>query len=119
MIRQAIKSTFEAIFPKIPKLQKQDAPGPYHEIIEWFANHEDDFELTENMDDKSYQSQLNKISSLSRLVDKYHPVKNAGDKALLQEMILWSLVEHKKLSQVKVDQCVGYSGGLNELLKGL
>jgi magnesium chelatase subunit I len=59
------------------------------------------------------------VSSLTRLVDKYHPVKNTGDKALLQEMILWALVEHKKLSQVKVDQGVGYSGGLNELLKGL
>jgi magnesium chelatase subunit I len=119
LIRQAIKSTFEAIFPKIPKLQKPDATGPYHETIEWFVNNEDDFELTENMDDKDFQSQLNKVSSLTRLVDKYHPVKSTGDKALLQEMILWALVEHKKLSQVKVDQGVGYSGGLNELLKGL
>lgn len=119
LIRQAIKSTFEAIFPKISKLQKTDAKGPYHEIIEWFANYEDDFELVENMEDKAFQSQLNKITSLAQLVDKYHPVKNPGDKALLQEMILWALVEHKKLSQVKVDQGLGFSGGLNELLKGL
>jgi magnesium chelatase subunit I len=119
LIRQAIKSTFEAIFPKIPKLQKQDATGPYHDTIEWFASHEDDFELTENMDDKAFQSQLSKVTSLTKLVDQYHPVKNPGDKALLQEMILWALVEHKKLSQVKVDHGIGFSGGLNELLKGL
>jgi magnesium chelatase subunit I len=119
LIRQAIKSTFEAIFPKITKLQKPTVAGPYQEVIEWFANMDEDFELTENMDDKSFQKQLDKINSLSLIVEKHHPVRNPGDKALLQEMILWALVEHQKLSQVKVDQGVGFSGGLNELLKGL
>lgn len=119
LIGSAVKTIFESVFPKIPKLEKQSSKGPYHEIVEWFVNASEDFELTENMSDEKYRKQLDKIPALDELIDQYYPVKEKGERAFLKELILWGLVENNKLSRVKIDDGMGFTDNMKDLLKNL
>lgn len=115
----AVKTVFEEIFPKIPKLEKQNIKGPYHDIIDWFVNSSEDFELTENMSDTDYFRQLDRVPSMNDLIEKYYPTTDPAERAFLKELILWGLVENKKLSRVKVEDGIGFSDNMKDLLKNL
>jgi magnesium chelatase subunit I len=119
LIGNAVKTMFESIFPKTPKLEKQNVKGPYHDVVEWFVSSGEEFELTENMNDEKYRRQLNRIPALDDLIDKYYPVKETEDKIFLKELILWGLVENNKLSRVKIEDGMGFTDNMKDLLKNL
>ena len=119
LIQMAVKSIFESIFPKVLKLEKQGVKGPYHDIIAWFDNLDDEFELTENMTDEEYKKQLDKIVPLDELIDKYQGGIEAGERYFLKEIVLWGLAENKKLSRIIVNEGISFGNNYNDLLKDL
>ncbi len=119
LIQAAVKTMFDSMFPKITKLEKKEVKGPYHEIIAWFINLTEDFELTENMSDEVYRKQLDKVQPLNDLLDKYQPVKDVAERNFLKELILWGLAGNNKLSKIKIDDGLGFTDAYNNLLNNL
>ncbi|MFM9055816.1 MAG: magnesium chelatase, partial [Bacteroidota bacterium] len=101
LIQEAVRSTYDAIFPKIPKLEKQEQKAYYNGIIDWFVNHSGECDLTEDLDDKTYRTTLDRVPVLDALIDKHYPVQDPAERALLKEIILWGLVSYGKLSKVR------------------
>ncbi|MFM9008760.1 MAG: magnesium chelatase [Bacteroidota bacterium] len=119
LIQEAVRSTYDAIFPKIPKLEKQEQKAYYNGIIDWFVNHSGECDLTEDLDDKTYRTTLDRVPVLDALIDKHYPVQDPAERALLKEIILWGLVSYGKLSKVRVGDGIGFTDNLSEVLKGI
>ncbi|SMG24669.1 magnesium chelatase [Arenibacter troitsensis] len=105
LIEDAVKSLFLTYFPKIDKLERKDAEGPYDELISWFFDGEG-FDLLDDATDEEYKEKLDSIIPLQQLVTKYQPNINKEDTYFLKELLLWGLVAHKKLSKQRYT--VGY-----------
>ncbi len=105
LIADAIKTFFPAYFPKIEKLERDADSSPYAKILEWFFA-ETGFELLDDATDEEYKKQLDAVTPLEDLIQKYQPEFPLEDKYFLKEFILWGLVEYDKLSKDRVD--VGY-----------
>lgn len=117
LIQMAVKSLFESLFPKIMKLEKQGVKGPYHEIISWFNDLSEDFELVDNMTDEEYRKELDRVAPLDDLINKYQSDTDTTDRYFLKEIVLWGLAENKKLSRILVDDGIGFSNTYNDLMK--
>ena len=72
LLESAIKTLFEERFPKIKKLERKDAEGPYDALLLWFFESEG-FELLEDFSDSMYRDQLDSISPLTDLLKEYAP----------------------------------------------
>jgi magnesium chelatase subunit I len=105
LIEDAVKSLFLNYFPKIDKLERKDAEGPYDELVSWFFDGEG-FDLLDDVSDKEYKEKLDSIIPLQQLVMKYQPEIKKEDSYFLKELLLWGLVAHKKLSKQRYT--VGY-----------
>jgi magnesium chelatase subunit I len=105
LIADAIKTFFPAYFPKIEKLERDADASPYAKILEWFFS-ETGFELLDDASDEDYKKQLDEVTPLEDLIQKYQPEIPLEDKYFLKEFVLWGLVEYDKLSKDRVD--VGY-----------
>ena len=105
LIADAIKTFFPAYFPKIEKLERDSDSSPYAKILEWFFA-ETGFELLDDASDEDYKKQLDAVTPLEDLIQKYQPEFPTEDKYFLKEFVLWGLVEYDKLSKDRVD--VGY-----------
>src|SRR5690606_5845429 len=53
LIEDAVKSLFQNYFPKIDKLERKDAEGPYDGLVGWFFDCEG-FDLLDDATDKEY-----------------------------------------------------------------
>jgi len=62
LIGEAVKSLFLEFFPKIGKLQKQEEESPYDDIISWFFNQKEGFELLDDLRDKEYKTLLDAMN---------------------------------------------------------
>jgi magnesium chelatase subunit I len=105
LIEDAVKSLFLNYFPKIDKLERKDAVGPYDELVSWFFDGEG-FDLLDDATDKEYKEKLDSIIPLQQLVTKYQPDIEKEDTYFLKELLLWGLVAHKKLSKQRYT--IGY-----------
>jgi magnesium chelatase subunit I len=105
LIADAIKTFFPAYFPKIEKLERDADSSPYAKILEWFFA-ETGFELLDDASDEDYKKQLDAVTPLEDLIQKYQSEIPLEDKYFLKEFVLWGLVEYDKLSKDRVD--VGY-----------
>ena len=105
LIEDAVKSLFLNYFPKIDKLERKDAEGPYDELVSWFFDGEG-FDLLDDATDKEYKEKLDSIIPLQQLIVKYQPDIKKEDTYFLKELLLWGLVAHKKLSKQRYT--IGY-----------
>ena len=105
LISDAIHTFFPAYFPKIEKLEKDLDNSPYAKILDWFFT-ETGFELLDDATDAEYKKQLDAVTPLEDLLQKYQPTIAPDDKYFLKEFVLWGLVEYDKLSKDRVE--VGY-----------
>ena len=48
---------------------------------------------------KMYKNELDRISPLNKLIDKYQPEVAEKDRSFFKEFVLWALVEYKKLNK--------------------
>ena len=52
LLGNAIKSLYSEFFPKIEKIEKQGVETPYDEIVSWFFNNSEDFEILDDISEK-------------------------------------------------------------------
>jgi len=118
LIANAVKSQFEAYFPKIEKLQKEGDLDPYEEIVGWFFE-ENGFELLDALTQDEYEAELNRIVPLDDLVRKHQPDVAKQDTYFLKEFVLWALVEYKKLSKFNLGDGLHFKDVYGSYISGL
>ncbi len=119
LIGEAVKSLFPEFFPKIGKLQKQDDESPYDDIVSWFFNQKDGFELLDDLRDKEYKTLLDAISPLDDLLGEYQPNLSKEDSYFVKEFVLWALVEHKQLSKHRFTEGVQFKDPYGSFISGI
>ncbi len=118
LIQEAITSLFPAYFPKIEKLERQNEPSPYDEIMKWFYDGQG-FELPNHMETDAYEQQLDMILPLNKLLQEFQPDISKEDLYFLKEFLLWGLVEFKKLSKQKLDKGFEFRDVLGSYIRGI
>jgi magnesium chelatase subunit I len=119
LVSAAVKTLFEKYFPKVAKLEKQTVRGVYNDLVDWFVEQEKDFELSDQLDDAAYMKKLDSIAPLSALIKKYQPDVSGGDIYFFKELILWGLVESKKLSRIRMADGISFRDEHSDFLKNL
>ncbi|PWH83203.1 magnesium chelatase [Algibacter marinivivus] len=119
LIGQAVKSLFVEYFPKIEKLQKQDQESPYDDIVSWFFNQKDGFELFDDLRDKEYKNLLNAISPLDDLLSEFQPNLTKQDSYFVKEFVLWALVEYKQLSKHRFTEGIQFKDPYGSFISGI
>ncbi|QOD62191.1 magnesium chelatase [Polaribacter haliotis] len=119
LIRNAIKTLFPAYFPEIKKLEKQDAETPYDNIVSWFFNAEEDFELLDEYTEQQYKNELDKIKPLEDFIKEQQPNMNEADTYFMKEFVLWALVEFKKLSKHRFTEGTQFKDPYGSFISGL
>ncbi|MFD2726831.1 magnesium chelatase [Hyunsoonleella rubra] len=119
LIGEAVKSLFEEFFPKIEKLKKQDEETPYDDIVSWFFNQKDGFELLDDLRDKEYQSLLDGVSPLDDLLGAYQPNLRKEESYFVKEFVLWALAEYKQLSKNRFKQGIQFKDPYGSFISGI
>jgi len=103
LIGDAVKTQFIQYFPEIKKLEQKNKKGPYDEIVNWFFD-QSEFQLLDDLSEQQYKDLLDSIGPLQDLIDEYQPDVAKKDQYFLKELVLWGLVEFKKLSKYRMSQ---------------
>ncbi|MEP3836997.1 MAG: magnesium chelatase [Algibacter sp.] len=119
LIGEAVKRLFEDLFPKIGKLKKQDEESPYDDIVSWFFNQKEGFELLDELRDKEYESLLNGISPLDDLIGQFQPNVSKEDACFVKEFVLWALVEYKLLSKHRFTEGIQFKDPYGSFISGI
>jgi len=119
LIKNAIKTLFPTYFPEIKKLEKQSTETPYDDIISWFFNADEDFELLDEHTEQEYKNELDKITPLNAFLEKHQPNMNTVDGYFVKEFILWALVEFKKLSKHRFAEGTQFRDPYGNFMSGL
>lgn len=120
LIGNAIKTLYPQYFPKIQKIEKQGEETSYDEIVSWFFNNSDDFELLDEQTEQEYMDILNKIKPLQKFLKKYlKDDLNDADLFFWQEFVLWGLVEYQKLSKYRYAEGVQFKDPYGSFINGL
>lgn len=101
LISDAIHEFFPAYFPKIEKLERDADASPYAKVLEWFFS-ESGFELLDDAHDSEYQKQLDAVTPLNDIINKYQADIPKEDIYFFKEFLLWGLVEFNKLSKDRI-----------------
>ncbi|AUC15005.1 magnesium chelatase [Tenacibaculum sp. SZ-18] len=118
LVTNAVKTIFLELFPEIKKLTKEDEETPYDEITQWFYA-SDSIELLDDMNDGYFKEQLDVITPLQKLIDKYHPNYSKEDLYFLKELILWALSEFKILSKERFTKGFQFNDTLTNYIRGI
>ncbi|MCL7763237.1 magnesium chelatase [Polaribacter sp. Z014] len=119
LIKNAIKTMFPSYFPEIKKLEKQEAETPYDDIISWFFNADEDFELLDEYTEAQYKAELDKVKPLDIFIKEYQPNLNETDTYFMKEFVLWALVEFKKLSKYRFAEGTQFKDPYGNFMSGL
>ena len=117
LIGDAIKTLFNKYLKEIKKLKRQDDYDLFDELTEWFATHEKT-EMQFDADNKTYETILNEISPLEKIVREFQPDLSEKDRLFFKELILWGLVEYKKLDKKKYQKHYELEDTLLKNLRG-
>lgn len=107
LIGEAVKTQFNKAFEPIKKLQKADDYSVFDKIVKWFMEN-NSYALMNTLNDEEYASELNKISPLDEAILKYAAKEDEKEKLFLKELLLWGLVEYKRLSKRKVNHGIEF-----------
>ena len=119
LIGEAVKGIFEEYFPKIEKLKKQTDESPYDDIVSWFFNQKDGFELLDSIRNKEYKSLLDSISPLDDLLARYQPKLAKDDSYFIKELVLWALAEFKQLSKHRFTEGLQFKDPYGSFISGI
>ncbi|MEB8345497.1 magnesium chelatase [Flavobacteriaceae bacterium KMM 6898] len=118
LMEDAIKTLFPMYFPKIDKLERKDAVGPYDELISWFFDGEG-FEILDDATNEEYKNELDSVPPLNQLIKEYQPEASKEDSYFLKELLLWGLVAHKKLSKHRFTEGYQFKDLYGSFINGL
>lgn len=107
LIGNAVKATFNDVFEPIKKLQKPDDYSIFDKIVSWFMENSN-YEIPNNLNDKDFASKLSQIEPLNEAINEYVSDASESEILFLKELLLWGLVEYKKLSKKKIDEGLGF-----------
>jgi len=119
LIGEAVKSLFPEFFPEIEKLRKQEEESPYDDIVSWFFNNRDGFELLDEFRDKEYKRLLDAITPLDDLLGKYQPNLSKEESYFMKEFVLWGLVQYKQLSKFRFTEGVQFKDPYGSFINDL
>ncbi len=119
LIKNAITTLFPTYFPEIKKLEKHNAETPYDEIVSWFFNTEEDFELLDDYNEAQYKKELDKVAPLNAFLKQHQPNMNTADTYFVKEFVLWALVEFKKLSKYRFAEGTQFKDPYGNFISGL
>ncbi|NNC49238.1 MAG: magnesium chelatase [Flaviramulus sp.] len=119
LIGEAVKSLFEEFFPKIEKLKKETQETPYDDVVSWFFNQKDGFELLDELKDKDYKKLLDAITPLDDLLKEYQPKLTKEDSYFVKEFVLWALVEFKQLSKYRFSEGIQFKDPYGSFISGI
>jgi magnesium chelatase subunit I len=119
LIKKAVTTLFPIYFPEIKKLEKQGEETPYDDIISWFFNTEEDFELLDDHTEEQYKAELDKVKPLDQFIKEQQPNMNEADTYFMKEFILWALVEYKKLSKYRFAEGTQFKDPYGSFISGL
>ncbi|PKG51383.1 sigma 54-interacting transcriptional regulator [Olleya sp. 1-3] len=119
LIGEAVKSLFPEFFPKIEKLQKQEDESPYDDIVSWFFNNSEGFELLDGLRDKEYKALLDAVSPLDDLLGKHQAKLTKQESYFVKEFVLWALVEYKQLSKYRFTEGIQFKDPYGSFISGL
>ncbi|WP_040278110.1 sigma 54-interacting transcriptional regulator [Psychroserpens damuponensis] len=119
LIGEAVKSLFPEFFPKIEKLKKDTDETPYDDIISWFFNQQEGFEILDDLRDKEYKSMLDSVSPLDDLLGEYQPKLSKEDSYFVKEFVLWALVEYKQLSKYRFTEGIQFKDPYGSYISGI
>ncbi|WP_299224572.1 sigma 54-interacting transcriptional regulator [uncultured Psychroserpens sp.] len=119
LIGEAVKSLFPEFFPTIEKLKKEEDETPYDDIISWFFNQQDGFEILDDLRDKEYKALLDAISPLDDLLGQYQPNLKKEESYFVKEFVLWALVEFKQLSKYRFTEGIQFKDPYGSFISGI
>jgi len=119
LLGNAIKTLYPTYFPKIQKIEKQGVEAPYDEIVSWFFNNSDDFEILDDTSEIDYTSILENVKPLSDFVLKHQSNVTKEEVFFWHEFVLWALVEFKKLSKYRYAEGVQFKDPYGSFISGL
>ncbi|WP_298765148.1 magnesium chelatase [uncultured Polaribacter sp.] len=119
LIKKAVQTLFPTYFPEIKKLEKQGEETPYDEIVSWFFNAQEDFELLDDHTEAQYKAELDKIKPLNSFLKEYQPNMVNKDAYFVKEFVLWALVEFKKLSKYRYAEGTQFKDPYGSFMSGL
>ncbi|WP_159023818.1 sigma 54-interacting transcriptional regulator [Formosa sp. L2A11] len=119
LIGDAIQTLFPKFFPKIEKLVKQDEESPYDDIVSWFFNNSDGFELLDDLDEETYKATLDAITPLEDLINTYQSGLNENEHYIVKEFVLWGLVQFNKLSKYRFTEGIQFKDPYGSYISGL
>jgi len=119
LIGKAIKSLFPTYFPEIKKLEMQTQESPYDDVISWFFNSNEDFEILDDLNEKSYKKMIDKVNALEDLIIKHQPNTSKKESYFVKEFVLWALVEFKKLSKYRFEDGTQFKDPYGSFISGL
>ncbi len=118
LINNAIKTLFSSLFPKIEKLEKENEKSPYEEIVNWFFD-ENKFELLNDFSNEEYQLSLERITPLDQFISKHQPNLDKKERNFFKELILWGMVEFKKLTKTKLNDGIEIQDPYGNYIKNI
>lgn len=119
LMGEAVKNQFERFFPKIEKLRKQNAETAYDDVVSWFFNQPDGFELLDDLTDEAYKNQLDSIAPLNDLLKAYQPNLPKDDSYFVKEFVLWALVEFKQLNKFRFSEGIQFKDPYGSFISGI
>ncbi len=119
LIGEAVKSLFEEFFPKIEKLKKEDEETTYDDIISWFFNQNEGFELLDDLKDEDYKKLLDDITPLDDLLNEHQPKLAKEESYFVKEFVLWALVEFKQLNKFRFSEGIQFKDPYGSFISGI
>ena len=113
------QSLFPEFFPKIEKLKKESEESPYDDIVSWFFNNRDGFEMLDDLRDKEYKVLLDAVSPLDDLLGAHQPKLSKQESYFVKEFVLWALVEYKLLSKYRFTEGIQFKDPYGSFISGL
>lgn len=116
LIDKAVMRQFETLFPRIPKLEKEDIRTPYTDLIRWFnKNH---LELHYNDTDKEFYAKLDKVAPLAAVIEENVPELSKEDQNFCKELVLWALTISSKIDKSESQSVFTFdSVGIGQFLR--
>ncbi|WP_312305745.1 sigma 54-interacting transcriptional regulator [Chryseobacterium sp.] len=116
LIDKAVMRQFESLFPRIPKLEKEDIKTPYTDLIRWFnKNH---LELNYNDTDKEFYAKLDKVTPLTTVIEENTSELSKEDQNFCKELVLWALTISSKIDKSENQSVFTFdSAGIGQFLR--
>ena len=98
LVGKAIRKKFTDFFPNPETFRKHKEKNPYSEITSWFSDG-NEIDILNDVKNKDYETLLNNVPGLKKLIDQYHKKNDPEFKMFLMEFALHGLSEYSLLSK--------------------